>query len=302
MLMRLTFRTTVMGLLALAALAAASAPAAAEPASGAAERAEQQRLLTQRMAKAYCQAGLGVAPAESGRELLESVALFDLHLARLRQSVLTWRERESLAALEQAWGPFRAVAVERTTRHGCETVNRESDELLRVVGELAREIRGRAPAASVDPLVSVSERQRVLAQKLARLYMVRAWGLDTVALREEIASARNEFAGALARLQESPGSGAAAREELERVARQWVWLDTALEQQDAEPSYGLVVADASDAITRRMEALARIYRQGALMDGPPSAGLPSGGETLPETAEAARVRFAGPPGTPGMGK
>lgn len=105
----------------------------------------------------------------------------------------------------------------------------------------------------------MAAKQQVLAQKLARLYMVRALGLDSVALREEIASARNEFSGALAKLREAPGNAAAVRLRLEEVALQWVWLETALEQE-GPADYGLVVADSTDAITRGMEAVTRLYQ------------------------------------------
>ncbi|HEX6829246.1 MAG TPA: hypothetical protein VF104_09725, partial [Burkholderiales bacterium] len=246
-----------------APVSAAAAEAAPDPALNTvpdvAERAELQRLLTQRIAKAYCQAGLGVAPAESGQELLESVVLFDLQVTKLRQSPLSGRERASLAEVEQTWKPLRAAAMRRFTRDGCETVSRQSEELLRVATDLAREIGGRTGAQDAGTLASISVRQRVLAQKLARLYMARAWGLDSVALREEIVSARNEFSGALAKLQEAPENTAAVKERLNQVALQWVWMDTALEQ-GVYPSYGLVVADSSDAITRDMEAVTRLYR------------------------------------------
>jgi hypothetical protein len=287
MIMKRVFRTAAGTLLALT-LAAAPAPgAAADAAPDAAERAELQRLLTQRIARAYCQAGLGVAPAESGQELLESVVLFDLQVSKLKQSPLPGRERASLAAVEHAWKPLRAAAMRRFTREGCETVSRRSEELLRAATELAREVRGRTGAHDAGSLAAMSVRQRVLVQKLARLYMARAWGLDSVGLREEIASARNEFSGALAKLQEAPGNNAAVRERLDKVALQWVWLDTALEAEDT-PSYGLVVADASDAITRGMDAVTRLYQGRPPLPEPINVGMEAGGDALSTRALASR--------------
>lgn len=246
-------------LLALGLIAAPAPGAVAGEVPEIAERAELQRLLTQRIARAYCQAGLGVAPDESGQELLESVALFDLQLAKLKQSRLQERERASLAAVERAWTPFRAAALERFSREGCDTVNRRSEELLGLTADLAREVSGRTGAQGAVTPAAVAARQRVLAQKLARLYMARAWGLDSAALREEVASARNEFSGALVKLQEAPGNSPAVSLRLGQVALQWVWLDTALEQE-GPADYGLVVADSTDAITRGMESVTRLYQ------------------------------------------
>lgn len=286
------FRTGVRSLLALALLAPVAPGTAAEGAVPApAGRADLQRVLTQRIAKAYCQMGLGVVPGESTRQLLESVALFDLQMSKLRQSPLSARERESLAAMEQAWGPFRAVAMERVTRPGCETIARQSEDLLRATNDFAREIRGRTGTQSAAGLGSISGRQQVLAQKLAKLYMARAWGLDSVAMREEIDSARNEFSGALAKLQGAPENTAAEKETLKRVGLQWVWLDTALEQQGV-PSYGLVVADASESITQGMEAVTRMYQGAPASRDRPGVGLPSNGDAPSETAATEQVRLA----------
>jgi hypothetical protein len=263
-------------LLALGLIAAPAPGGAAEQVPELAERAEWQRLLTQRIARAYCQAGLGVAPAASGQELLESVALFDLQLTKLKQSPLQERERAALAAVEQSWAPFRAATLRRFTREGCDSVSRRSEELLRLTADLARELSGRSGAHGAGTPAAMAARQRVLAQKLARLYMVRAWGLDSVALGEEIASARNEFSGALAKLQEAPGNAAAVSLRLEQVALQWVWLEAALEQE-GPADYGLVVADSSDAITRGMGAVTRLYQGKPDAASPPLPGLARSG-------------------------
>jgi hypothetical protein len=284
------FRNTAGILLALI-LAAAPFPSAAGEAPEIAERAELQRLLTQRIARAYCQTGLGVAPDESGQALLESVTLFDLQLAKLRESRLQARERPLLAEVERAWTPFRAAALGRFSREGCDAVNRRSEELLRLTADLAREVSGRAGAQGAGTPAALAARQRVLAQKLARLYMARAWGLDSAALREEITSSRNEFSGALAKLQEAPGNSPAVSRRLEQVALQWVWLDTALEQEGPS-DYGLVVADSTDAITRGMEAVTRLYQGRTPLPEPVLIGMEAGGDALSPRALASR-RHAG---------
>src|SRR5512134_273891 len=166
------FRTGVRSLLALALLAPVAPGAAAEGAvPDPAVRADLQRMLTQRIAKAYCQMGLGVVPGESTRQLLESVVLFDLQMSKLRQFPLSGHERESLAAMERAWTPLRAVAMERATRQGCDTITRQSEDLLRATNDFAREIRSRTGTRAAGTLSSISGRQQVLAQKLAKLYM-----------------------------------------------------------------------------------------------------------------------------------
>ncbi len=257
---------TRMGLVAAAAalaliLPAASASAAAElSVASAINKAGRQRMLSQRIAKAYCQAALGVLPETSARILEESIALFEGQLAELNAAAPTKQIRASVAALAKPWHLYRAAASGAPAREACPKLSAQSDEVLAAAHRLTVELQDFS-GTQVGRLVNIAGRQRMLSQRLAKLYMVRAAGPDSPSLREEMDSARNEFAGALGVLQAAPENTPALRRELDSVALQWEWFQGALSQETGLASYRLVVADASESILRSMETVTRLYEE-----------------------------------------
>jgi hypothetical protein len=254
-------KTGLVAAVAALALTLPAAPVEAGPELGVASainKAGRQRMLSQRIAKAYCQVALGVLPETSARILEESVALFEGQLAELNAAAPDRQIRDSVAALARPWHLFRAAASAPASREGCVRLSARSDEVLAAAHRLTVELQDYS-GTQVGRLVNISGRQRMLSQRLAKLYMVRAAGSDSPALREEMDSARNEFTGALAVLQGAPENTPALRRELESVALQWEWFQGALGQDGSLASYRLVVADSSESILRSMETVTRLY-------------------------------------------
>jgi hypothetical protein len=245
---------------ALLALCMAAAAAAAPLELGAAiDVAGRQRMLSQRIVKAYCQVGMQVSAQDSRAQLASAVRRFDQQLGALSKQVPNAAASGALRRLSSLWVPFRRIATGPVDKAGARRLVERDEALLRAANELVISLQDAAGTAQAK-LVNMSGRQRMLSQRMAKLYMLRAWGLDTPALRDEIDSASNEFAGALATLRAAMENTPEIANELDAVSLQWEWFTAAIGLQGAE-SYTLVVAAASEAILNSMERITGLYAE-----------------------------------------
>lgn len=217
----------------------------------------RQRMLTQRIVKAYVQLGLGISPEVSRLQLNDAVMLFEKQLRQLKRSVIDSQSRRMLASMEKQWQGFRRQATGPVSRGNLDTLMDGGEGLLSATQELTLALQSRSATPGAK-LVAVSGRQRMLSQRLAKYYLARAWRGQSERDERELGSARAEFEGALALLRDAPQNTPQVNNELQAVAVQWEWFKAALTQEGAA-GHGLVVAHASEAILNSMELVTALY-------------------------------------------
>lgn len=222
-------------------------------------KAGAQRMLSQRIVLAYCKVGLGIMPADAQRQLDSAVERFDRQLAELKSYTPTPEIREALETVERVWGPFKATAGQPVTRDGARRLWNWDEDLLYASHKVVRLLQDLSDRQSAR-LVNIAGRQRMLSQRMAKLYMLREWGFSTLTLQDDLEGARNEFDGALRTLQDAPENTPEIGKALDGVALQWTWFRNALDLVGEQP-YRLVVADSSQSILARMDEVTGMYEE-----------------------------------------
>jgi nitrate/nitrite-specific signal transduction histidine kinase len=253
-------RKLLWSLATAAMLIAGAADAADMNLATAINKAGRQRMLTQRITKTYVQMGLEVKTEQSRVQMQQAQALFDRQLAELKGFAPTPAIRQALTRVEQQWRPFRTLAGSPASKAGAMKLFALDDKLLFATNEVVRLLQDYSGYAAAR-LVNDAGRLRMLSQRLAKLYMLRAWGLDSGKAQEEMQKTRQEFETGLAALQAMPQNTYDINRELESAALQWTWFQNALEQEGEYQSYLLVVADASESLLSSMDYLTRLYEQ-----------------------------------------
>jgi hypothetical protein len=166
--------------------------------------------------------------------------------------------RDAIAQVKTLWEPVKAVATGPVTREGAYQVAYWTDDVLYASHKVVQLLQD-ASNSSAARLVSISGRQRMLSQRLAKFYMLQTWGFDTLTIQDEVERAEIEFTGALAMLLAAPETTEAIRRQLDAVSGEWTWFRKALEMTNTDP-FPATVASATESILFRMDEITRMYQ------------------------------------------
>ena len=260
MLSPVSIRHTILLLLLLSL--AVVARAEVSDLNSAINKAGRQRMLSQRMAKAYFQLGLGVDVDRSRKVLDGSVALFDRQLAELKAFAPSQEIRETYQKLERTRQTYRqALTASAPNLADGARILALSDEVLALAQKGTQQLENRSTTSSAR-LVNLAGRQRMLSQRMAKFYQAAAWKIGVEQAAAEIDRARREFAAGLQELAAAPNNTPALREDLELVRQQWLFFENALGQLGStDKRQATVVATTSERILETMENVVGQYEK-----------------------------------------
>jgi nitrate/nitrite-specific signal transduction histidine kinase len=226
-------------------------------------KAGRQRMLSQRMGKAYLALVQDVETVLAHQVLEKSMAVFDRQLVELKSYAPGGEVRDTYVALEGAWSDYKAMLVgSAPSRAGAAAVLGGAARVLALAhkGTVQFEAISSKP---VGKLVNIAGRQRMLSQRMAKSYLAVVLPVDAAAARQDIAAARSEFVAALQVLRSAPEATTKIREQLELGDAQWLLFDHAL-QKTAPAGSSKPLSDvfiASENLLQVMDRITGLYAE-----------------------------------------
>ena len=135
-----------------------------------------QRMLSQRIAKSYLMIGAEVRSEQALQQLDQSVARFENNYQALAEYAPSAEIGAALEQVGESWQHYRELALSRPTREQAVLLLALSDQLLAHSEALVQLIEAHTGSAGAR-LVNRSGRQRMLSQRIAKLYLALSWRL-----------------------------------------------------------------------------------------------------------------------------
>jgi hypothetical protein len=232
----------------------------AAPLDVAINKSERQVMLSQRAAKLYAQGALGITPARSDVLMSETIVQFEAELAWLTANAPSPSIKAGVDEQSRAWQALKAYIGKPPVRDNIDEVGETSENLYNKARATALAIE----ALTVNPLdevVGQSAKQRVLIQRLGKLYMFERAGFKDA--KRKFEEARAEFLDGHKKLADSKDANELIKRELDLIMGQARMLfinfvdgKVGGEQNDALVGKSIeVMMQMQDAVTTLFERL-----------------------------------------------
>ncbi len=180
----------------------------------------RQRMLSQRMVKAYLMLGQGIATDDARIILQKSIDQFEFQLAKLKTFQPTPKVRSTLATLDFEWTKFKPLIISTPSKTGAIALY-DANEALQ---SAAHNVTLAYDNVTIDPLnhlVNLAGRQRMLSQRTAKFFLYRTWDLYLEPADMEMHLSRAHFTAVLIQIENSPRATTQIKTLVAKIRSEW---------------------------------------------------------------------------------
>ncbi|HSX70397.1 MAG TPA: type IV pili methyl-accepting chemotaxis transducer N-terminal domain-containing protein [Pseudomonas sp.] len=238
---------------------ALSGPAAAAPLSAgeAMNMTGLQRSLVQRMTKNYLMIGADVRVEKARSQLQESVTQFDYAHKALSLYSPNPAIKMKLDEIGQIWSVFHKQVTALPDQAQAAALLVNSERLLKSSQELTDLMASHV--GSMGKVVNRSGWARVQSQRIAMLYMAKAWRVQAPELDAKLDIAVADFDQILKELEARPVPNEQVATSLRRVRANWAFTLKGIDLHATSAFVPTSIAVSTDSLFRHMNELTRLY-------------------------------------------
>lgn len=223
-------------------------------------KAGRQRMLSQRITKSYIMIGSDIKLSQAKKQLDESMALFEEQFLELQDYSKSKEIDAALDKVSAIWGTHRLNILQTPTKAETAALIKESDDLLEACHQVVVLFEKQAGNKAAK-MVNISGRQRMLSQRIAKLYMAMSWKVDMPDLENSIQQAINDYEKALTELSQFQSNTGNIQQQLKKVSSQWAFSKAGFSQHKKGVYVPTLIAVTTESMLKKMNALTRDYEK-----------------------------------------
>jgi hypothetical protein len=217
--------------------------------------------LAERIAKFHAQLGQGVLAERSKRGLLDAVRDFDSGLRAVMARPANAEVRDNYLLLQILWQEYRGLALKAPNRDNAKKLADRVEEVAWIAAKGAR--LGVEPGRKgTGRLALDAAHAATLSQRVARLYLLRRWGVRDSSIDKQLDAASADLSATLEKLRDAQLNTPEVETELQVAEGQLGFLTQAageLEGGRGNMRQMEFIAKTGDHIFESMERAARLY-------------------------------------------
>jgi nitrate/nitrite-specific signal transduction histidine kinase len=221
------------------------------------------RMLSQRIAKAYILSQLDIQPDKAQQQFEQSSLLFKSNILQLKQfnsSINQPTINSYIENIEQIWRSYSGAFNQPFDGQALSNILMLSDATMLASEDLVIQFQAVSNTNSAH-LVSIAGRQRMLSQRIAKLYSAMSLSDHDPQLSSELLEAISEFDTALNQLIQSKRNTHFISYKLKQVSAQWNFSKQGFKSQHNGNSTPLVIAVTTESILQQMDDITGLYEE-----------------------------------------
>ncbi len=222
------------------------------------------RMLSQRLAKAYLLKAMDIQPNKVSKQLTDSAKKFEQNLVELKQFSASINNSDALKVaievIDLQWQAYRKVLSQADTSAPADAILALSDRTLMACEALVVQLEQTAQRQSAR-WVNLSGRQRMLSQRIAKLYSAISLSGNIDLYDDGLQQAVHEFDNALQALINSPDNTHFVNHKLKKVATQWNFSKQGFKSLKNGNSTPLVIFMTTESILNQMNDITALYEE-----------------------------------------
>ncbi|KRT55018.1 type IV pili methyl-accepting chemotaxis transducer N-terminal domain-containing protein [endosymbiont of Ridgeia piscesae] len=227
--------------------------------TGLIDRAGMQRMLSQKIAKAYFFLGKRSRPDKARQQMQNSLELFKSNHASLKNKIKDRATQDLLTYIDLAYDEYAELCSQPYTQDNGALVLDLSETLLEVSNEIVKKLE-QASKVKTSKIVNLAGRQRMLSQRIAKYYIAYQLGFRDVNSVTQLTKAVDLFEASLHALKVEKSNTKAINTELVRITNLWkvvrgFFLDI------KKGGLPVTVFATTDKILQRSDRVTKMYVQ-----------------------------------------